>query len=58
MAIIDQVKQSTLSLNGITPPRAEQATPQSNVQTDRGLKASALDLDGKTPDRYIDNKPQ
>jgi len=58
MAIIEQVKQSTLSLNGVTPPRAEQATPQSNVQIDKGLKVSALDLDGKTPPKYVDNKPQ
>ncbi len=58
MPIIDQAKTSTLSLNGVNPPRAEQATPQSTVQTDKGLKASALDLDGKTPERYVDNKPQ
>lgn len=58
MPIIEQVKTSNLSLNGVNPPRAEQATPQSTVQTDKGLKTSALDLDGKTPEKYVDNKPQ
>jgi hypothetical protein len=58
MPIIEQVKTSTLSLGGVNPPTAEQATPQSTLQTDRGLKLSALDLDGKSPEKYLDKKPQ
>ena len=43
------------ALNGITPNPLPPKTIPLNPES---LKASVLDLDGKTPPRYIDNLPK
>lgn len=60
-----QVKQSKLGLKGLTPPTVA-AQPTSTLHYQSSLNNSPainrspsnLDLDGKTPDQYINNLPQ
>jgi hypothetical protein len=56
--ILDQLKTSQLSLNGETPVTPINATAQSVNLTTNGLVKSQLDLNGVTPDQYLDKKPQ
>lgn len=57
MGLVDKLKQqgSTLSgLDGKTPPKGENTTPL----VPKSLIDSQLDLDGKTPKKYLDNPPR
>jgi hypothetical protein len=58
MAIIDQLKDSSLSLNGKTPETPLNATAQSTNQTVTDLVKSQLDLGVANPEKYLDKKPQ
>lgn len=58
MAIIDQLKDSTLSLQGKTPETPLNATAQSTNQTVTSLVKSQLDLGVANPEKYLDKKPQ
>jgi hypothetical protein len=58
MAIIDQLKESTLSLGGQTPETAANALPTSTNQTVTDLAKSQLDLSVANPEKYLDKKPQ
>lgn len=58
MAIIDQVKDSTLSLQGKTPETPANALPSSTNQTVNDLNKSLLDLPVANPEKYLDKKPQ
>jgi len=68
MAIIHDLRNSNLSLKGITPPKQPGTTKLSDthVLDNRPGQGgnelykikSELDLDGKTPPKYIDNPPQ
>jgi|DEB0MinimDraft_4_1074332.scaffolds.fasta_scaffold49671_2 hypothetical protein len=48
----NQLTKTNLGLKGKTPK------PKQNIAAKRVLKVSKLDLNGKTPDRYIDNIAQ
>jgi hypothetical protein len=58
MGLLDKLttQGSTLSnLDGKTP----QPTPPTTTPLNpKSLTGSNLDLDGKTPEKYLDNKPQ
>ena len=62
MALIDSLNQTNLSLGGATPKSSEGlntfANPGSQTINPDSLKGSQLDLDGKTPEKYLDNPPQ
>jgi hypothetical protein len=60
MAIIDQVKTSTLSLGPSTakPDTMQGALPTSTNQTVTSLVKSQLDLGVANPEKYLDKKPQ
>jgi hypothetical protein len=58
MAIIDQLKDSTLSLGGKTPETPLNATAASTNQTVTDLAKSQLDLGVANPEKYLDKKPQ
>ena len=57
MGILTQLEKqgSNLSkLNGATPDKSSGVTPLNP----KSLKQSQLDLDGKTPPKYLDNLPR
>jgi hypothetical protein len=57
MGILTQLEKqgSTLSkLNGQTPPKSSGVTPLDP----KSLAKSQLDLNGLTPDKYLDNLPR
>ena len=57
MGILKQLEKqgSTLSkLNGATPEKSSGITPLDP----KSLVQSQLDLDGKTPSKYLDNQPR
>jgi|LauGreDrversion4_2_1035121.scaffolds.fasta_scaffold03794_6 hypothetical protein len=56
--ILDQVTNSTLSLQGQTPNIPANALPSSTNQTVKGLEKSLLDLPLANPEKYLDKKPQ
>lgn len=59
MGILDnQLKQSILGLKGDTPGKRAGASPASKLHNLKSLNKSVLDLDAKTPSKYIDNKPE
>jgi hypothetical protein len=60
MAIIDQIKTSTLSLTPSTgkPDTMQGALPTSTNQTVTDLAKSQLDLGVANPEKYLDKKPQ
>jgi len=58
MAIIDQLKDSSLSLQGKTPETPANALPTSTNQTTTDLAKSQLDLGVANPEKYLDKKPQ
>tara|TARA_B100000902_G_C26743633_1_gene637347 strand:+ start:186 stop:380 length:195 start_codon:yes stop_codon:yes gene_type:complete len=64
MGILKKQLDSTLGLKGETPATREGALPTSEIHAQgvgpTSLKAnhSVHDLDGKTPDKYLDNKPE
>jgi len=64
MGLLDLLKTSKLGLKGKTPPTraGAKSTSQLHVQGTEKLTIrpdeSNLDLDGKTPSRYLDNPPQ
>jgi len=61
----DQLKQSTLGLKGSTPNQREGAKGSSTLHNQSSINnkpeitkaPSSLDLDGLTPDKYLDNPP-
>jgi len=55
MAILDLLKSSALSLFGLTPKIENQQKSRLEKQFSAQSK---LDLDGKTPPKYIDNQPK
>lgn len=68
MATLDDLKNSNLSLKGVTPPNQPGTTKLSDTHVfdskpgEGGNELykikSELDLDGKTPPKYINNPPQ
>ena len=54
MGILDNLKNTILGYKGQTPPLFSNVLPQNPD----GLIGSNLDLDGKTPDKYLDNPPK
>ena len=64
MGILKNQLDSNLSLKGLTPETREGALGTSELHAQgvapASLKAnhSLYDLDGKTPDKYLDNKPE
>ena len=56
--ILDQLKTSSLSLQGKTPETSPTALPSSTNQTVKDLEKSVLDLPVANPDKYLDKKPQ
>jgi len=63
MGILKNQLQSNLGLKGSTPDTREGALSTSQIHaqgTPAELKAdhSVHDLDGKTPEKYLDNKPE
>ena len=59
MGILDnQLKQSILGLKGETPGKRAGALSNSKLHNLQSLSKSVLDIDGKTPSKYVDNKPE
>lgn len=58
MEILDQLKGSSLSLQGKTPETPANALPSSTNQTVNDLGKTSLDLPVANPDKYLDKKPQ
>ena len=63
MGLLNKLKDSNLGLKGITPELRVGALTTSELHAQgkpASLKAdhSVHDLDGKTPDKYLDNKPE
>lgn len=66
MSLITKLKESVLGLQGSTPSQREGAKNTSTLHyassiTDKPdilANPSQLDLDGKTPAKYLDNPPQ
>ena len=63
MGILKNQLGSNLGLKGETPATRAGALPTSELHAQgkpAELKSnhSTLDLDGQTPDRYLDNKPE
>lgn len=56
MALLDSLKNSSLGLKGATPKNSEGLN--NNPLDTTTLKASQLDLDGKTPSQYLNNLPE
>ena len=68
MGLLDLLPTSNLGLDGATPPQIPSANPNSTLhfkysingtptQTVTVPAPSALDLDGATPSKYLDNPP-
>jgi hypothetical protein len=68
MGLIDLIKKTRFGFGGITPNRTPSSLPGSKLHNtysingqpdvDINVNPSRLDLDGKTPKRYIDNPPK
>lgn len=62
----DQIPNTQLGLNGRTPSRLPGANPNSTLHFKSSLSntpainlpPSLLDLDGNTPEQYLDNLPR
>jgi hypothetical protein len=54
MALLNSISKSSLGLKGKTPNSFD---PESKLDP-LTLAGSQLDLDGKTPKKYLDNPPQ
>ena len=59
----NQLPNSTLGLKGATPNKRVGAVAPTGLHVDLKTKAqlaghSNLDLDGQTPDKYLDNAPE
>lgn len=63
MGLLNKLKDSNLGLKGITPDLRVGALSTSELHA-QGVPAelksdhSIHDLDGKTPEKYLDNKPE
>jgi len=61
MALIDSLTSTTLGLGGAQPPLRDGASADTTkTHVDGGninAGASAIDLDGATPAKYLDNPP-
>jgi hypothetical protein len=55
MGILALLSKNVLSLSGLTPKIYNQQQAKLEKQF---AKQSKLDLDGKTPEKYINNQPQ
>lgn len=66
MSLLTKLKESVLGLQGVTPNVREGAKNTSTLHNQSSLndnpdilaKPSELDLDGKTPAKYMDNPPK
>jgi hypothetical protein len=66
MSLITKLKESELSLQGTTPSTRDGAKNTSTLHSLSSLtdkpeilkQPSVLDLDGKTPSKYLDNPPK
>lgn len=56
MALLDSLNKSGLGLKGATPKSSEGLNNKPLDTTT--LKASQLDLDGKSPSQYLSNLPK
>jgi|11_taG_2_1085331.scaffolds.fasta_scaffold00033_120 hypothetical protein len=64
--INNQLTNSTLGLKGLTPSQRAGAKKTSTLHNQSSINnqpaieqsVSGLDLDGTTPDKYLDNPPQ
>jgi len=54
----DQLPKSILGLKGNTPAKRAGALNTSKMHNLDSLDVSNLDLDAKTPAKYVDNKPE
>lgn len=54
----NQLQKSILGLKGETPGKRAGASPASKLHNLNSLSKSGLDLQAKTPSKYIDNKPE
>lgn len=54
----NQLKNSILGLKGSTPGKRAGASSNSKLHNLQSLNISNLDIDAKTPSKYIDNKPE
>lgn len=69
MGLKDLLPNSTLGLKGATPAQIPSADPKSTIHYQYSINGdpkqniqvpapSKLDLDGKTPGKYLDNPPK
>jgi len=68
MALKDSLNQTNLSLGGVTPPKFGDTAAQSPLHDQYSINGnpnvpnkpspSNLDLDGATPEKYLDNLPE
>lgn len=67
MGLLDKITESTLGLKGVTPSVLDQSLPTSTLHNSTsingipsvaGKKPSTLDLDGKSPKKYLDSAPR
>ncbi len=66
MGLLNLLKTSLLGWKGQTPPSSQSNSPNSTLHNTSSIngsptivqKPSNLDLDGKTPPRYLDNPPK
>lgn len=54
MGLLNNLKNMKLGYQGQTPPNFPNIEPLNP----KSLTGSVLDLDGKTPDKYLDNPPK
>jgi len=65
MGLLDLLPNSNLGLQGSTPAQIPSANPNSTLHNQSSINntpaipqiPSALDLDGATPSKYLDNPP-
>ena len=67
MGLLDKIQDSTLGLKGTTPTKFGDTASQSTLHNEYSLNGtpslpnkptpSSLDLQGETPDKYLDNLP-
>jgi len=68
MGLLDLLPTSNLGLDGVTPAQIPSANPNSTLHYQSSINdnpllpngypaPSALDLDGNTPPKYLDNPP-
>jgi hypothetical protein len=55
MGILNLLSKSLLSIGGLTPKIENQQQSKLEKQF---AKQSRLDLDGKTPEKYVNNQPR